>query len=110
MVITMNQERDKYLTEAMGACWHRYDIDKFINTYSLEAYICETCKAFILGNNDFAEAEDFAKLWKWAGQQERLRPITSAYSEEDLFNKDSGRVLRERFADELSAFLKGAGR
>jgi len=66
----MNEVRDRFLTEFMGTCWHDYDPDKPINTYSLEAYICNKCKGFILGNNDFSTDEDFTKLWKWATAQE----------------------------------------
>lgn len=30
----MNEERDRFLTEAMGMCWHDFDPDDHINTYS----------------------------------------------------------------------------
>ena len=48
----MNEERDRFLTEAMGWCWHDYDPDTYVNTYSLEAHVCNKCKGFILGNNE----------------------------------------------------------
>jgi hypothetical protein len=57
--VAMNQERDKFITEAMGRCWHDYDIDKPLNTYSLEAYICEKCTGFVLGNCRFYERGGF---------------------------------------------------
>lgn len=52
----MNEDRDRYLTQAMGECWHAFDPDKPVNTYSLEAFICEKCKSFILGNNGYLVA------------------------------------------------------
>jgi hypothetical protein len=35
----VNEERDRFLTKAMGTCRHDYDPDDYINTYSLEGYV-----------------------------------------------------------------------
>jgi len=66
----LKEERDRFLTEAMGACWHEYDPEKPLMTYSLIAYVCEKCKNFILGSNDFSMEEDFAKHDKVRSSQQ----------------------------------------
>lgn len=98
----MNEERDRFLTETMGACWHEYDLEKPLMTYSLIAYVCEKCKGFILGNNDFSKAEDFAKLWKWAGKQDFLADPVARLSK----GLNDGSTTRDRAADELYELLK----
>ncbi len=102
----MNQERDRFITEQMGWCWHDYDPDKPLNTYSLEAYICTKCKGFILGNNDFSQEEDFLRLWKRAKEKEDLQEFVAAFNEQDFTDRNKGLMCREKFADELYARLK----
>jgi len=100
----MNEERDKFLTEAMGACWHRYNEEKPLMTYSLLAYLCEKCGAFILGNNDFSNDEDFPKLRAWAASQPSLSRLVEAHAG----GSEKGPVdvaAREAFADALYALL-----
>ncbi len=100
----MNEERDKFLTETMGACWHRYNEEKPLLTYSLVAYICEKCGAFILGNNDFSNDEDFPKLWGWAVRQPTLDSLTAAYRGTDGKGPaDVGK--REAFADAVYGLM-----
>jgi hypothetical protein len=100
----MNEERDRFLTEAMGACWHQYDVEKPMMTYSLLAYVCEKCGLFILGNNDFSNDEDFPKLWTWATGQSSLSSLIAAYAREST-EGPSDAATRETFADELYALL-----
>ncbi len=102
----MDDERNRFLTELMGQCWHDYDIDKPINTYSLEAFICKKCKGFILGNNDFSQEEDFMRLYNWAKDQEKLKKITEEYNEGDFHGPERGRLYRERFANSIYDFFK----
>ena len=98
----MKEERDRFLTEAMGACWHAYDLEKPMMTYSLIGYVCERCNNFILANNDFSTAEDFAKLWKWTAAQEFLGDFT-ARSGSLLAD---GSMSRDEVADALYALLR----
>ncbi|OPY00404.1 MAG: hypothetical protein A4E60_02321 [Syntrophorhabdus sp. PtaB.Bin047] len=102
----MNEERDRFLTEAMGLCWHDYDPDKPLNTYSLEAYICTKCKGFILGNNDFSQEEDFSRLLKWVRGQERLQELLASFDEASFAGTGKGQASREEFADRLFLILK----
>ncbi len=85
----------------MGACWHDYDPDDYINTYSLEAYVCRKCKNFILGNNDFSTEEDFLKLWKWAHEYPALKRLVGDH-EGRMPEDETG---RNAFADTACAIL-----
>jgi hypothetical protein len=98
----LNEERDRFLTEAMGACWHEFDPEKPLMTYSLIAYVCEKCKGFILGSNDFSMEEDFAKLWEWALEQDFLADTVARLSK----GLDDGSVNKDGAADELYEVLK----
>ena len=102
----MNEERDRFLTETMGMCWHDFDPDDYINTYSLEAYICKKCKGFILGNNDFSVEEDFSRLLDWAKGQERFKELLTRFNESDFRDTGKGPSARENLADELYLLLK----
>lgn len=98
----MKEERDRFLTEAMGECWHQYDPEKPLMTYSLIAYVCEKCKNFILGNYDYSTAEDFTRLWKWAGEQDYLADTVAELSK----GLNEGSVSKDGAADALYEFLK----
>jgi hypothetical protein len=104
--VVMNEERDRFITESMGQCWHAYDLDKPLNTYSLEAYICEKCKGFILGNYDFTKEEDFSHLWRWAQGQEKMSVLVKQFREEDLRSPEGGEGLRDSFAEDVFRLLK----
>ena len=103
----MNEERDRFLTEAMGWCWHDYDPDTYVNTYSLEAHVCNKCKGFILGNNDFSQEEDFSKLLDWARKQEDLREFLGPFNEQNFTDVEKGPSSREYFANQLYLLLRG---
>ncbi|HVN96801.1 MAG TPA: hypothetical protein VMT62_10250 [Syntrophorhabdaceae bacterium] len=103
----MDEERDRFLTEAMGWCWHDFDPDKPVNTYSLEAYVCNKCKGFILGNNDFSQEEDFSRLLSWVRKQDHLRDFLIHFHEGDFADRDKGSSARERFATQLYRLLRG---
>lgn len=102
----MNEERDRFLTGLMGQCWHDYDVDKPINTYSLEAFICKKCKGFILGNNDFSQEEDFMRLYSWVKEQEALKELVDNYNEKDFHDPEKGKTYREGFVDSVYNFFK----
>lgn len=90
----MKEQRDRFLTEAMGACWHVYDPEKPLMTYSLIAYVCEKCHNFILGSNDFSIPEDFTKLWAWAKAEGSLGEFVALYEK----GMNDGSLDRDRAA------------
>lgn len=70
-------ERDKYLTEAMGECWHEWKSHRR-HMSGLSTHIvkeCLKCDAVSydehkICNNNFSTPEGFFKLWNWAIEQE----------------------------------------
>ncbi len=100
----MNPERDRFLVETMGDCWHEWDPDRGVNTYSLEAFICDKCKGFILGNRDFSTQEDFTVLLRWARAQPALAGLCEELGDGELAEG----ATRNRFADSLYRHLRGS--
>ena len=69
-------ERNKYITEAMGECWHDYF---WQDAYPECFYECILCSDQVFGqtmnpsnnsNLNFSTPEGFFKLWNWAIEQE----------------------------------------
>ena len=56
-------ERDKFLTECMGECWHMYNSRKGLVN-------CIHCQKEMPLNNDFSTWDGFGKLWEWTRKQE----------------------------------------
>ena len=106
----VNEERDLFLTEAMGTCRHEYDSDKPVMIHSLTGYMCTKCGNFILSANDFSTVEDFMKLYDWAKDQETLKEFVTQFETKDLMKDEKGLGVRKRFADGLYGLLSKAGR
>jgi len=102
----MNEERDKFITEAMGGCWHIYDENKPLMTYSLYAYVCEVCKGFILGNNNFSCCEDFTKLLTWVRDRQNLKGFVEKYDDTALMEPKENNTYRDKFLDDLYRYLE----
>lgn len=64
----MNTDRDKFLIEAMGECWHKKTF------WSGVGIICEECNdnhdLVRLMRIDFSTWPGFGKLWNWATEQD----------------------------------------
>jgi hypothetical protein len=101
----VNAERDHFLTEKMGACWHEYDPDVTVKNMKLTGYVCKKCGNFFFTNNDFSSLEDFMKLHDWANGQAALSPIVSQFETEYFTDEETGSQSRKRFADILYALL-----
>lgn len=114
-------ERDQFLTEAMGECWHKWDeLNKCDNSYDHNVYLyeCSKCKKqgeeheygyHNMNNNNFSTWEGFGILWNWAQQQEWFEyicrkilypPILSNYTSVYL------KINPEVFANTLYEFLR----
>ena len=104
----MNTERDRFLTEVMGECWHEED-DAFPNRY-----VCIHCKRswpFGIPINNFSTWVGFGKLWERAQKQEWWAYDFWAYHL--LSPSDGGPVADQewfvhpdRFANAVYEFLK----
>ncbi|MCK5236498.1 MAG: hypothetical protein KAR06_05870 [Deltaproteobacteria bacterium] len=100
-------EQNKFLTEAMGFCYHVWELkENFIDGHE-----CIHCKKYwpmmpatqIDGIN-FSTWVGFGKLWNWAIEQNWwdefiMRPFSQAHIIENLINP-------ERFANAVYEFLK----
>jgi hypothetical protein len=69
----MNIERDKFLTEAMGECWHEW-VETNDEWGELYCSKCNTmmsdCLKFVDTFHKYSEWDGFGKLITWVRQQE----------------------------------------
>lgn len=69
-------ERDQYLSEKMGECWH----DKQGKNYPpFES--CSKCNKMLPNNNNFSTWEGFGKLWEWSETQSWWGEFVKKYGE-----------------------------
>ena len=101
----MNTERDNFLTEAMGDCWHEWteDLDEYTD------FTCLKCGKQVfdieVANTDFSTWEGFGKLWEWSQKQDWC--IDFLLSIDCLsFALDIYFVNPDRFADAVCKYLK----
>ncbi len=106
----MNEERDRVLTEAMGECWHDYDLGQPVFTCKGGGFVCRKCKDFLVSNNCFTTDEDFRKLWAWAGRQPLLAAVFRRCALEGFGPPPESAETRGRFADELFALYRDAAK
>jgi len=122
----MNTERDKFLTEAMGKCWHEwYQKPNFIDGHHCKhcglywpRKPCKKTQIIIQGCN-LSTWEGFGKLWEWALQQEwwddfieqhgsQSDPdcdgVFASYGHEHISTE---LINPEHFADAIYEYLKG---
>jgi hypothetical protein len=107
---TRNEERDRFLTEVMGACWHDYDPDTPVKVLWYKGYICKKCGDFVFTNNDFSTLEDFMKLLNWACDQDTLGAIVSQFEPRYFIKEETGYQARKQFANVLYGLLSMARR
>ena len=109
-------KRDKYLTEAMGECWHK-------DTLGCSDFTCSLCGKLRGVNRtiedirtDFSTPEGFFKLWNWAIEQEWWPqvigelvadkwdgPLRNVFSSESIARA----INPDNFANAIYEYLKG---
>ncbi len=104
----MSDETNRFLTEAMGECWHEYDVGRPVLTCKGVGMICRKCRELVLTDNNFASIEDFEKLWAWAEAQQPLRVFLARFSPPTL--RQGTPEGRGFFADALCRFLTASKR
>ena len=109
-----NKDRDKFLTEAMGECWH----DKLGRPIipNQDWISCSKCHTKYPTYNNFSTWEGFGKLWTWSLTQVWWQSFCK-----QLTALDGGRgatvflsgcyildieIHPDKFANALYAFLK----
>jgi len=106
----MNTEREKFLTEAMGECWHSFE-------GSITGRECVKCGAEFWANeietankkHNFSTWEGFVKLITWIRQQEWYERFHVEMNE----SVESWRnylINPDEFADTVYEYLKGRGK
>jgi hypothetical protein len=98
-----DDERNRFLTLAMGECWHSFELGCPVYTCKGGGFICGLCRDFVVANNDFATEEDFSKLWSWIQTVPELREWASESGEALLLSDHAG---RRAFADRVYEFLR----
>jgi len=100
----MNTERDKFLTLAIGECWHS------LNEYAR----CSGCgRQFTIVrrghhvNNNFSTPDGFFKLWDWAKKQEWWSVFEGRVTV--FFGGMAAVISQDRFASAVYEFLKSNG-
>ncbi len=106
----VNIKRDRFLTAAMGACWHEYDPARPVRKFSLTGYVCTKCGAFFSANNDFSTLEDFLKLYEWSKNDPELAEFVAQFKAKHFVRDDKGPARRKKFADGLYEILLAKGR
>lgn len=114
----MNSERDKFLTEAMGECWHEYNEEISDKCCKCEEDILPYVKAWLATPENKAEPvierlfnfstwEGFGKLWEWAMKQEWwIRNFIIEPWKSNHIAVDMRLINPDIFADALEKFLK----
>jgi len=104
------EEINKFLTEAMGECWH-----DFVRTCYCCPPCCSKCGAdetnATVYNFDSDDWEGFGKLWEWAQKQEWWKTFIYEYYTQPAKNVGSELHMTQfihpdRFADALYDFLQ----
>jgi hypothetical protein len=111
----MNTERDKFLTETMGECWHEWTPTLLLQDYVTAKDTCKKCGAesnwYKRSSKqpphmciDFSTPDGFFKLWEWAQEQEWFNQIVDENTE--LYCELKSFINPDIFADAVYAFLK----
>lgn len=106
--------RDKYLTKAMGECWHVLDCCPEKDSDGI-TYHCELCNAdfsfswdkvgsSLKFNNDFSTWEGFGKLWEFCQKQEWWENLGNYL--DSRTDVPESLVHPDRFADAVFSYLK----
>jgi hypothetical protein len=104
--------RDKYLTEAMGECWHTITNDNYCCPLCGELFNCP--KGFDPEEHiNFSTWEGFGKLWEFCQKQEwweNFRVFNHYQDEngeymESRYDINESLVNPDRFADTVYRFL-----
>jgi hypothetical protein len=104
----MNTERDKFLTEAMGGCWH--DFSKLQNMGFTAYLICDKCGATEINETtNFSTWGGFGKLWEWSQKQEWWTMFCFKMKDQidwDIDDFLNHHINPDRFADAVYEFVR----
>ncbi|MCK5608458.1 hypothetical protein KAR91_41640 [Candidatus Pacearchaeota archaeon] len=107
-----NEDINKYLTEAMGECWHEPLPD--MSTWSSREH-CKKCNKIVavkfnsrsFVTNNFFTWEGFGKLWGWAIEQEWWNMFIYQWTDDYVgFEIPCSLINPARFAKAIHEYLK----
>lgn len=96
-----DDERNRFLTLAMGECWHDFDSGCPVLTCKGGGFICGTCRDFVIANNDFGTEVDFSKLWEWARTLPEVQKILEGMDESSFVDQAARRAFADKVYDAL---------
>lgn len=106
----MNIERDQFLTEALGACWHDVHRDSWENDYGdlVIEYRCVKCKALSPMQNDFSTWNSFGWLFEKCQSKDWWdawvdATVRTCFTRAEALNKY---ISPDRFANSIWEFLR----
>jgi hypothetical protein len=117
-------ERDKFLTEAMGLCWHE-ELEEYrlhdeirmrckCGETALKGYCCIRSSGF-QQDCGFSTPDGFFKLWDWAQEQDWWTVGSpfwggyTAYKSQGRFMIGDAFINPNHFADAVFKYLKERG-
>jgi len=109
----MHLERDEFLTEAMGGCWHeRAHRYPFHPSYNRCAKCCKQLEFNSKAYWDFSTWEGFGKLWEWLfTERSRWVPFHKRYMigqdrDSHYLEFELSIINPDEFANRVYEFLK----
>jgi hypothetical protein len=108
----MNGERDKFLTEYFGECWHKSAPREGDYKTALTCRLCGVVMSTTNKPHDFSTPDGFFWLWNKCQEQEWWTVKSpfwagyTAYKSHGRFKIGEAFINPDRFADTLYQFLK----
>jgi len=99
----MSIERDKFLTEAMGKCWHEGQHPIYCTPCAKCGEISSTFRPL---HFDFSTWAGFGLAWEWVQSQNWRGSFMRYYWNATKWNHVFDLINPDRFSDALYAFLK----
>lgn len=97
-----DDEKNRFLTLAMGECWHSLELGCPVYTCKGGGFICGLCRDFVVANNDFVTDEDFPRLRKWVNDLPALKENLGEIDEASW----TGSVGRRAFVSKVYEVLR----
>jgi hypothetical protein len=103
----MNTERDKFLTEYFGECWHEWKERASGLFIEEDCAKCNEHKDFkTVHEHNFSTPDGFFWLWNKCQEQEWWSAFKKSQAIGGSYTFDEDLVHPDRFADTLYQFLK----
>ena len=107
------KERNKFLTEVVGECWHEPKIEG-VRANSFVCGKCNTIHCCGIENPNYSTWEGFGKLWEWSIYQDWFEDFAKYHGQVNHILMDEpsdilihiGKINPNKFADAIYNSLK----